>query len=63
MADIRLLFRLYTSLENGGAINRMTQIAIGTIIVDIFEDGSKAEHWSDTHLADTDNALPNNSVR
>ncbi len=62
MADIRLLFRLYTSLENGGAINRMTQIAIGTIIVDIFEDGSKAEHWSDTHLAEWSRFLDTDQV-
>jgi len=51
MADIHLLFRLYTSLENGSVINRQIQIAIGELIVSTFEEGLNAEHWSDTHLA------------
>ena len=62
MADALLLFRLYTSLENSSAINRRAQIAIGTIIVDIFEDGSKAEHWSDTHLAEWSRFLDTDQI-
>ena len=62
MTDARLLFRLYTSLENGSAINRIIQIDIGTIIVDTFENGSKAEQWSETQLAEWSRFLDTDQI-
>ncbi|MDB4808166.1 ankyrin repeat domain-containing protein [Verrucomicrobia bacterium] len=62
MVDARLLFRLYTSLENGSAINRIIQIDTGTIIVNTFENGSKAEQWSETQLAEWSRFLDTDQI-